>query len=89
MPLILLLIWIAAVAYQSKFDDAMDLAGEDIPGFAPWLASVGFLWALSKIGALKPIITPFFALAIIATIVIRFPAAKKELNTTYEVLTDG
>lgn len=87
MPLILILIAIAIVAYQGNIVTLGRLVGEDIPNYAPWIGSLLALWLLSQSDTLKPVVQPFLMLAIITTIVLRYTEIETELRASYASLT--
>lgn len=87
MPLILILIAVAIVAYQGNIVALGRLVGDDIPHYAPWIGSLLALWLLSKSDTLKPAVQPFLMLAIISTIVLRYAEIETELRASYASLT--
>lgn len=78
--------FMTAVGWQGNASKAVDQLASDIPGFVPVVGAIIGLTLISRT-RLQPIVVPFISLAVLTTVVRRFPIIEQDVKATYSTLT--
>lgn len=78
--------YMVAIGWHGNSSKAIDQFSEDFSGFVPVIASIVGLTLLSKT-RFAPVVTPFLTLAVITTIVRKFPIIEQDAKMTYDILS--
>jgi hypothetical protein len=78
--------YLVAIGWQGNSSKAIDQFSEDFGGFVPVVGAIIGLVLVSKT-RLAPIVNPFITLAVITTIVRKFPAIEQDVKTSYDILS--
>lgn len=81
-----LAIYLLAIGYKGNGQIALDNLGSDFKGFVPWGASIIILMLLAKNDTIKPVVGPFIGLALLATVLKKWPVINQDLKSSYNLL---
>jgi hypothetical protein len=83
--LLALATYLVAIGWNGNSSKAVDQFSSDFGDFVPVVASIIGLTLLSKT-RLNPLVMPFITLAVITTVVRKFPVIEQDVKQSYEIL---
>jgi hypothetical protein len=78
--------YLVAIGWNGNSSKAVEQFSDDLGDFMPFLASIVGLTLLSKT-RLNPLVMPFITLAVITTVVRRFPVIEQDVKQSYQILS--
>lgn len=78
--------FMVAIGWNGNGSKAVEEFGTDFKGFVPVIASIAGLTLLSRT-RLAPVVVPFITLAVITTVVRKFPVIQEDLKQSNAILT--
>lgn len=78
--------YLVAIGWQGNSSKAVDEFTSDFGGFVPVAGAIIGLTLLSKT-KLQPIVMPFISLAVLTTVIQKFPVIKQDVQQSYDILS--
>ena len=78
--------YLVSVGWKGNSSKAVDQFSSDLTGFVPVAAAIVGLTLMSKT-KLQPIVVPFISLAVLTTVVRKYPVIEADVKKSYDILS--